>query len=322
MSTQPGGVPRFSVVVPAYNAMATLLETLQCIRRQEFPDWECIVVDDGSTDDTPCIVESLRERDPRFVLVRQSNTGTAGAYNAGVHAAKAELIAICSSDDLLLSSHLRVMNELVARNPDYEIYSSNGEYLWHETGVRRTVYSTDEWARERSLSFEEVVNSCFYGVGAVFRRKAHDLAGGYRVDAHAEDYDFWLRAMARGARHLYTPEVLSVYRISAFQKSAGEAALWASYIEVLEHLLETEDLEPEQRDAVLRKIPATRAEGQVAIEGVAHRQLHESAARFRDAVERVVGVRRADAAMRAVHTVSWVVRPIRLHLARRRSGRV
>ncbi len=84
MSTAAGMAtgPRFSVVVPAYQAAPTLGATLDAIMAQAFRDWECVVVDDGSTDDTLAIATAYAERDARFRVVHQSNPGTAGAYNA------------------------------------------------------------------------------------------------------------------------------------------------------------------------------------------------------------------------------------------------
>src|SRR5258708_1668380 len=98
--------PRFSVVVPAYGAAMTLPETLDAILSQTFTDWECVVVDDGSTDETLRIANEFAARDRRIRAIHQENKGTAGAYNTGVGAARGQLIVICSADDVLLPEHL------------------------------------------------------------------------------------------------------------------------------------------------------------------------------------------------------------------------
>lgn len=225
---------------------------------QQFPHWQCVVVDDGSTDDTAEIVQGYRDRDERFVLVRQENTGTAGAYRAGIREATASLLCICSADDLLLPAHLRLMDEFIRANPRCDIFSSNGEYLYEGTGIRRAVYTQPEWSHERSLSLEQVIAASFYSVGVVFRRAAYELVGGHRLGVYGEDYDLWLRLMARGARHTYTPHVLSVHRISEFQKSAGLARLYESNIEVYEHLLATEALGENETKAVVAAIAGNK----------------------------------------------------------------
>lgn len=243
-------MPRFSIVVPAYNASATLAETLDGMLAQEFEDWECIVVDDGSTDATPAVARAYADRDSRFRLIRQENRGTAGANNAGVRASTADLLVICAADDFLLPQHLRVMDRFVAENPGCEIFSSNGEYLDHESGVRTVVYAAEEWQFARSLGFEDLLQSCFYSVGTVYRRSTYDRVGGFRSRVYVDDYDLWLRAMAGGARHRYTPEVLSVHRASSFQQSANVDRVAEADIEALTYLIENDLVAHEEIPAV------------------------------------------------------------------------
>jgi glycosyltransferase involved in cell wall biosynthesis len=92
--------------MPAYQAASTLAETLDAIMAQSFSDWECVVVDDGSTDDTLLTATAYEQRDPRFRVICQGNRGTAGAYNAGVSSAVGDFVVICSADDILLPEHL------------------------------------------------------------------------------------------------------------------------------------------------------------------------------------------------------------------------
>lgn len=119
--------PRFSIVVPACNAENTLAETLDAVKAQSFADWECVVVNDGSTDGTKNLAESCGTMDARIRVTTQANQGMAGAYNTGVRAARGRYIVICSADDLLLPDHLSVMDGAIQSNPGYGIYSSNGE---------------------------------------------------------------------------------------------------------------------------------------------------------------------------------------------------
>jgi len=233
----PRVTPRFSVVVPAYNADQTLTATLDSLLAQEFTDWECVVVDDGSQDQTARIVEVYRDRDSRFRLVQQENGGTAAANNAGVTAASSDLLVICAADDFLLPAHLMIMDDLIRRNSDCGIFSSNGTYLDDETGASRPARVGVEWSQERSLTLPDVLRACFYSVGAVFRREAFALAGGFRDGVYVDDYDLWLRAMARGVRHRYTPEILSVHRVSSVQKSASVLTVREWDARVIEDLI-------------------------------------------------------------------------------------
>lgn len=101
------GVDLVSVVVPAYNAAATIGETLESVSAQTYPDLEIIVVDDGSTDGTPELVLSHRARDPRVTLLRQRNAGVAAARNAGLATARGAYVAPIDADDLWRPDKIR-----------------------------------------------------------------------------------------------------------------------------------------------------------------------------------------------------------------------
>jgi glycosyltransferase involved in cell wall biosynthesis len=227
--------PRFSVVVPAYQAEATLSETLDAIMSQGVSGWECVVVDDGSTDDTLHVAETYAERDPRFRVVHQGNQGTAGAYNAGVSSAVGDFVVICSADDILLPDHLSRMSAFIDAEGGYDIYSSNG-YYWWPGGHRELFYGPEERQEIHSLELADLFRRCFYSVGAVYRRELHAAVGGYRPGVFGEDYDLWLRALASGARQRYLPEPLSLHRVSPSQKSAKLEAGFRSDIRLLSDL--------------------------------------------------------------------------------------
>ena len=275
---------KFSIVVPAYNAEATLSETLDAILAQALGDWECIVVDDGSNDATQDLVRHYATRDARVRLVAQANRGTAGAYNTGVSAASGELIVVCSADDILLPAHLKVMAALATRNPGCGIYSSNGDYL-EPSGVRRPVYQEPEWQHERSLTFQDLLDCCFFGVGATYRREVFDLVGGYREGVYGEDYDFWLRAMAWGATHRYTPEVLALHRLGAAQKSSDLVRVYESDMATYRNLIDAGWVVGERAALVERAITDKRT-------ALAR---NRSVERARAGLSRVVGRRAAEA---------------------------
>ena len=244
-----GKAPRFSIVVPAYNAVATLADTLDAVLAQQVSDWECIVVDDGSTDTTLDVARGYGHRDARFRAIHQTNTGTAGAYNTAVKAASGEFIVMCSADDVLLPEHLATMSAFIADNPGYDIYSSNG-YYWRP-GEGRDLVNYDKQAREaHSKSLADVIRVCFYSVGAVYRRELFERTGGYRLGVFGEDYDFWLRAMALGARHRYLPAPLSLFRVSAGQKSSNLERMYRSDIELVSELRDSHELSDAERTAV------------------------------------------------------------------------
>lgn len=242
-------MPRFSVVVPAYNAAATLPETLDAVVGQTFDDWECVVVDDGSTDATSAVAAHYASDDGRVRLIAQENRGSGGAYNAGVASARGDFVVVCSADDILLPTHLEEMARFIELEPGYDIYSTNG-YFWRADGSREIWYAPGVRDEVVSLSLADVIAECFYSVGATYRRSLFDEVGGYRTEVYGEDYDFWLRAMARGARHRYLPMPLSLYRVAPGQKSAQLKVVYRSDIRIISDLRDTEQLSGAERRAV------------------------------------------------------------------------
>lgn len=112
--------PSISIVIPAHNAAPFLGATLESIRAQTVTDWECIIVDDGSTDTTAAIAQRYAELDPRIRTIRQGQTGASAARNRGfreTHPA-AQFVAFMDSDDLWLPDALALLREELERYPD------------------------------------------------------------------------------------------------------------------------------------------------------------------------------------------------------------
>lgn len=247
MAEEPA--PRFSVVVPAYNAASTLAQTLNAVLAQGVSDWECVVVDDGSGDTTLAIASEYSEQDPRIRVIHQTNAGTAGAYNTAIAASRGDFVVICSADDVLLPDHLMMFSAFINENPGYDIFSSNG-YTWRPGEGRDLVYYDKRSREPHSKSLSDVIRVCFYSVGAAFRRELFEKAGGFRLGVFGEDYDFWLRSLALGARHRYQPAPLSLFRISATQKSASVEAMYRSDIRLVSELRDTYALSSDELHAV------------------------------------------------------------------------
>lgn len=247
----------FSIVVPAYNAQQTLAETLDAVRAQTFSEWECIVVDDGSTDATLEVARTRAEADARFKVLSQENRGTGGAYNTGVRAATAPWVTICSADDLLLPQHLEVMARAIQGHPGFDIISCNGYYL-RPDGTRELVYAGEAGGAPRSWLLEDLFDRCFFSVGACYRRALFDSAGGYLEDAYGEDYDFWLRAVSGGAKHLYIPDPLAVHRTAPTQKSANHVRAFESDIISIRRVVTAGGLSTSQRRAARKAIAFRR----------------------------------------------------------------
>ena len=249
--------PRFSVTVPAYNAELTLAETIASVQAQTFANWELVIVDDGSTDGTLSLAERLASEDPRIRVVSQENHGPGGAYNTGVREARTDLLVMLSADDLLLPEHLASLAAFVDANPDAAVFTCGGWYEY-ENGRREGAAPERLWADPRGCTLEELLQACFYGVGAVYRRAVFDAAGGFREDLYSEDYLFWLLALASGFEHRHLAEELSVHRRNSAQMSADAFRMRQNDLVVIETVMASGLLSPEQMEAAGRSAARLR----------------------------------------------------------------
>src|SRR5437868_7134709 len=110
--------PTVSIVIGAYNAQRYLAQTLDSLLAQTLRDFELIVVDDGSEDSTPAILKQYQIKDARVRPIRIAHGGIVEAANAGIHAARSELIARADSDDLHLPHRLEKQVKFLAEHPE------------------------------------------------------------------------------------------------------------------------------------------------------------------------------------------------------------
>lgn len=248
--------PRFTVVIPAYNAGSTLSATLDSVAAQSFADYEVVVVDDGSTDDTAQVAERFAAADSRVRVLRKVNGGTASAYNAGVAAARAEWITILSADDTLEPIHLSAIDQAIGEQPAFDIFHTNGVFVYpdrHYVGYRDAAHQTGH-----EVTFESLVRRCIYGVGATYRRAAFERVGGYRPDVYIEDWDFWLRLVASGSRIWYVPVVSWNLSRTGAEKSGNLNRVIESGIEILARLAASGDYGPAVTDAITAETARNR----------------------------------------------------------------
>src|SRR5262247_3087108 len=121
-------MPLVSVIMPTFNRADTIRRAIRSVQAQTFTDWELIVVDDGSTDNTVALIEGL---DTRLKLIRQENHGTAGARNAGLSASAGSYIAFLDSDDEWLPHHLELCVSFLEAFPGEQFVTNE---LWEDLG--------------------------------------------------------------------------------------------------------------------------------------------------------------------------------------------
>jgi len=119
--------PFFSVVIPLYNKQSHVKETIETVFNQTFQDYEIVVVNDGSTDESAKVVESLQ--DNRIRLIHQENAGVSGARNHGIKEAKADYIAFLDADDLWLPKFLQTIYDMIIDFPNAGMYATKFEQV-------------------------------------------------------------------------------------------------------------------------------------------------------------------------------------------------
>jgi GT2 family glycosyltransferase len=201
--------PRVSVIVPAYNYAAYLPDALDSVIEQSFDDWECIVVDDGSTDDTAAVAQSYASRDRRIRLIRQDNRGVSAARNMGLRHATGAFIQFLDADDCLRPTKLERHVRFLTDYPQTDIVY--GEVTYFTTAVPQREMRSRGGRLSRSLmahvhgAGEALKKLEYYNFLAIHcalvRRTVFDRAGVFEETSRGcEDWDLWLRAAALGCR--------------------------------------------------------------------------------------------------------------------------
>lgn len=207
-----------TVLMPAYNAEKYIGEAIDSVLNQEFHDFELLIINDGSTDATKQIVDSMA--DPRIRLINQTNQGIAAALNIGLLNARTDLVARFDADDICLPERLGIQYEFLRNNPDYVIVGSNADYIdMHDEFVftgRMSAYS-DKAIRRSIYSYCPLIHST-----TMFRKEAVLKAGSYNIHAHAfEDHLLWLKLLDHG-KACNLPEMLVKVRLAPESISIDE----------------------------------------------------------------------------------------------------
>ncbi len=206
--------PEISILLPVRNGASTLPDALESLQTQTFKNWEALVVDDGSTDNTPALIQEAVRADPRFRPLQQPPLGIVAALNHACAHAHAPLIARMDADDISLPQRLECQIGLLNRHPDLDLVSCQVEF----GGSRATHpgYALHiDWLNQLITPEDHRLNRFVEAPVAhptvLFRRSLWEQHGGYREGPFPEDYDLWLRWLEAGARFQKIPEPLLVW---------------------------------------------------------------------------------------------------------------
>jgi len=196
--------PRVSMVMPVHNGARWLAEAIASVLRQDLTDFELILVDDASRDDSPAIMADAAMRDPRVRLLRlDTNIGLPAALNHGFAAARGDLHSWTSDDNLLRPQMLTRLVATLDAHPAADIVHADFTLI-DDVGT--------ELGRSRAGPVERLLYGNNVGACFLYRSRVTEALGGYDTSLFGvEDYDFWLRA-ARRFTFVALHEDLYVYR--------------------------------------------------------------------------------------------------------------
>jgi glycosyltransferase involved in cell wall biosynthesis len=186
-------MPKVSVIIPAYNRLPMLKEAIHSVVKQDFEDFELIVVDDGSTDGT---AEEIKKFGGRVKLLQHpENRGVSAARNKGILHAKGKYVAFLDSDDQWMKGKLKIQVTFLDDNPHYPLCYT--DEIWIRRGKR--VNPMVKHAKYSGWIFEKCLPLCIISPSSVMMRKTLFSKVGLFDEALpvCEDYDFWLRISAR-----------------------------------------------------------------------------------------------------------------------------
>lgn len=197
-------MPVLSIIIPCYNSSFYIKETLDSVRKQTFCDWECIIVNDGSTDNSLDIIKEYYIKDKRFKYIDKKNEGPAIARNIAIQNSTGEFILPLDSDDIIEPTYTEKAIQHFRLYPKTKLVYCQAELFGNKNGkwdLPNYSYSNLIWA------------NCIF-CAAIYRREDYDKTKGYNPNMNMveEDWDFYLSLLNINDLVYQIPEILFYYR--------------------------------------------------------------------------------------------------------------
>ncbi len=220
--------PLVSIIIPCFNYGHLIKETLNCLLDQSYTNWEAIIIDDGSIDNTNAVVKDFCEADKRFSYLYQTNNGVSAARNRGIELSKGEYIQLLDADDLISPSKIEIQENYMHTHPDHTISYTDAKYFASDN--LKQLYAgyyldQNEWMPRVSGIFEEIlptfimtimpINSPLIRASFLKENSIH-----FKPYVIYEDWEFWLNCLYKGARYSYIDNNLARALIRVHKNSA------------------------------------------------------------------------------------------------------
>jgi teichuronic acid biosynthesis glycosyltransferase TuaG len=223
-------MPLVTVIVPMHNDQRTIAESLRSVLAQTLTDWQLVVVDDGSTDDSAAIAADFAWRDPRIRVVRQVNQGAAAARNRGLREATGRFVHFLDADDWLLPRALAALVEAAewsgfgAACGSWTVHAGDGRALGVRMPVPGPVVGPEHFREGNRIAPHS----------QIIRRSLLPAAPFDASERFVRDYDLWLRLAASGVRWSGIDETVAAYRVRRGSLSKNPGIMARTALSVLE----------------------------------------------------------------------------------------
>jgi len=238
-------MPIISVIIPSHCYGHFLYDAFKSIVDQDIPDFECIVISNGATDQTTAIVKQQEINDPRFSLIEITSGTPASARNVGIEKAKGLYIQFLDADDVLLSEKWKIQLDFFNKHPETDIHYGNFEYCdlnrkkrWIDTKIRTQLKPPEYQDLILNWEYRLIIPIHTF----LFRRSCFNQWG--KMDPSLkthEDLDLYIRFSLSGAKWGFTPKTFVLYRIHTASNSRNDiTSNRKNFLQVLEkYIFET-----------------------------------------------------------------------------------
>jgi glycosyltransferase involved in cell wall biosynthesis len=205
-------VPEVSIIIPCYNYGHFLRDALSSVQMQTFHNWECIIIDNGSSDNTKQVAESFLSFDSRFKYIYSAERGVSRTRNIGIQNALGKFILPLDADDLIGGAYIEKAIKILNNNGKIKIAYCQAELF----GERKGRWNLPEFSWKEFLLENMIFASCLY------RRKDWESVGGFDIEFEdgLEDWDFLIGILKSGGEVYCIPEVLFYYRIHSASRNS------------------------------------------------------------------------------------------------------
>ena len=206
--------PKVSVLMPYYNMSKYFLDTLKSLKEQTFIDWECIIINDGSTDNDRNLILDNIKNDFRFRYYEQNNGGVANAKNTAAALSRGELIVPLDPDDIISSVFLELGVKYMDEHPECSLYYGHSIYFGDYTSPWEL-----HWEGYKSLLSRNTIFNT-----SMFRKKDFERIGGYNEQLKAfEDWEMYIRLLYHNDTVYQSDMIHYLYR---FRHNGRDWSTW------------------------------------------------------------------------------------------------